>query len=315
MQPHPLEGEHVLVIGASTLDLKGRPEHALTRGSSVEGVIRTSIGGVARNIAENLARLDVNPVLLTAVGNDGAGERILGHATASGIDTSHALVIDDLPSGTYMAILTEAGALDFGMADMHVLEALTPDYLSDHWALFKSARMAVIDANLSEAAISTVIRLCEDYDVPLCADPTSTSLAPRLRPHLSQLLMMAPNTAEASIMVETPFDLEDREATQLIAQQLVSRGLKIAVITMSEHGVVYADGETKGYIPALKTQLVDQTGAGDAMSAGIIFGLLEGIPIDESVRLGVTAASLTLRTKATVRPDLSVELLYDELVY
>ena len=67
-------------------------------------------------------------------------------------------------------------------------------------------------------------------------------------------------------------------------------------------------------IPAIQTPIVDETGAGDALTAGIIFGLLEGIPIDECVRLGVTAASLTLRSNETVRADLSVDLLYDDLV-
>jgi pseudouridine kinase len=50
------------------------------------------------------------------------------------------------------------------------------------------------------------------------------------------------------------------------------------------------------------------------MTAAIIFGLLEGIPLDECVRLGVTAATLTLHTRDAVRSDLSVDLLYDELV-
>ena len=110
------------------------------------------------------------------------------------------------------------------------------------------------------------------------------------------------------------FDERDREAAQAAATQLVALGVDIAVITLGEYGVVYADEETKGHIPALQTQIVDPTGAGDAMTAAIIFGLLEDIPLDECVRLGVTAAALTLRSRETVRPDLSIDLLYDELV-
>jgi len=59
---------------------------------------------------------------------------------------------------------------------------------------------------------------------------------------------------------------------------------------------------------------VDRTGAGDALTAGVVFGLLNDFPIDEAVRLGVSAATLTLQCKETVCPDLSLERLYDQLV-
>ena len=68
------------------------------------------------------------------------------------------------------------------------------------------------------------------------------------------------------------------------------------------------------YIPAITGAIVDPTGASDAMTAAIIFGLLEDIPLDESVRLGVNAATLTMRSRETVRPDLDVDMLYDQLV-
>ena len=67
---------HVLVIGAANLDIKGIPEEPLLAGTSIPGQIRTSLGGVARNIAENLARLDVDTVLLTAVGDDPTGVEV-----------------------------------------------------------------------------------------------------------------------------------------------------------------------------------------------------------------------------------------------
>jgi pseudouridine kinase len=69
-----------------------------------------------------------------------------------------------------------------------------------------------------------------------------------------------------------------------------------------------------GYIPAIRSEVVDRTGAGDALTAGVVFGLLNDFPIDEAVRLGVSAATLTLQCKETVCPDLSLERLYDQLV-
>jgi pseudouridine kinase len=83
---------------------------------------------------------------------------------------------------------------------------------------------------------------------------------------------------------------------------------------MGEIGLCYATSETNGYIPAVRTEVVDPTGAGDALSAAIIFALLNDIPIDDAVRLGVSAASLTLRYRGAVVPNLTLEKLYDQLV-
>ena len=75
-----------------------------------------------------------------------------------------------------------------------------------------------------------------------------------------------------------------------------------------------ADSTGSGYIDALRTNVVDSTGAGDAFTGATIFGLLNEVPVDEAMRLGVTAASLTLETLESVVPNLSQELLYARLV-
>jgi pseudouridine kinase len=82
---------------------------------------------------------------------------------------------------------------------------------------------------------------------------------------------------------------------------------------MAAAGVSYASAESSGHVRALQVEVVDPTGAGDALSAAVIFGLLNEIPLDESVRLGVSAAALTLRTRGSVAPELSLELLYEQL--
>jgi pseudouridine kinase len=90
-------------------------------------------------------------------------------------------------------------------------------------------------------------------------------------------------------------------------------GVDIAIITMAEFGLGYADANRSGHVPALYTEIVDPTGAGDALTAAVIFALLNDIPLDEAVRLGLSAAALTLRSPGTVAADLSIEKLYDGL--
>jgi pseudouridine kinase len=99
-----------------------------------------------------------------------------------------------------------------------------------------------------------------------------------------------------------------------VAKYLVSKGVSIAIITLSEFGVCYATSDTSGFIPAIFTEIIDPTGAGDALTAAVIFAILNNIPLDDAVRLGVSAASITLRHNGAVAPDLSLEKLYDALV-
>jgi pseudouridine kinase len=88
----------------------------------------------------------------------------------------------------------------------------------------------------------------------------------------------------------------------------------IAIITLGHDGLVYATGDANGYVPAIKVEVVDPTGAGDALTAAVVYALLNDIPVDEAVRLGVSAATLTIESADTVRQDLSLESLYAQLV-
>src|SRR5512143_1737084 len=107
--------------------------------------------------------------------------------------------------------------------------------------------------------------------------------------------MVTPNSREAGILIGRPFDPTDRDAALNAARHLSSLGLEIALVTMAEFGVCYATSETNGHIPAIGTKIVDPTGAGDAMTAAVLFALMNGIELDDAVKLGVSAASLTLR--------------------
>jgi len=78
-------------------------------------------------------------------------------------------------------------------------------------------------------------------------------------------------------------------------------------------GVCYATPDGSGHVPAVNTQVVDRTGAGDALTAGVVFGLINGFPVDEAVRLGAAAAALTLRHDNSVCQTMSLDCLYDAL--
>ena len=298
-----------LIIGAANFDIKGRMLHPPVLMSSNASAMRTSFGGVARNVAENLARLGTPVTLLTAVGDDYAGEDILSSADDVGIDVSRALIIENETTGTYLAALDERGDLYLGLDDLRVLRHITPDYLRLHKDAFRECDIVAFDLNLSEAAMLTAIRQAHEYDKPICVDPTSTVLAARLRPYLSMVNIVTPNLAEAEMMLGCDPIRTQAEALHA-ARQLVSAGVEIAVITQAERGACYATEEESGQFPALRVDIVDTTGAGDSLTAMVIFGYLNDLPISDALQLGLRAAALTLRSAETVAPELSLDRLY-----
>jgi pseudouridine kinase len=303
----------IVVLGSSVMDVIGRPLTALHPRSSAPGVVRLSPGGVARNVAENLARLGVDVALITAVGDDPPGRQLLEQAEAAGVDVRHALSVSGERTGMYLGVLDPQGGLHVALDDMGVVRRLSPDFLRTKTTVLEQARAIFFDANLAPDSLELVIAIGRRAGIPIAADPTSASLAANLRPHLKDLWLITPNAAEAEILCPHAVPHADRDSALDAARHLVSEGVEIALVTMAEFGVGYASAETSGHVPAVKTVIIDPTGAGDAQTAAVLFGLLNGIPLDESVRLGASAAALTLRTHGSVVPDLSLERLYDEL--
>lgn len=301
--------EGVLVVGAANLDIKGRLFDEPIAGSSNSAAIRSGLGGVARNIAENLARLGVPVTLLTAVGDDVAGEDILNSADETGIDITRALVIHNANTGTYMATLDHEGSLFFGLDDLRVLSNITPAYLRQNRAAFEACEIVSLDMNLSDDALATALQLAREYGKRICVDPTSAEVAHRLRPHLPLLDLITPNIAEAEVILNCP-PIQNAGGALTAARALVSRGVGTAVITQAERGACYATADESGQFPAVNVDIVDATGAGDALSATVIFGMLQGFEVSESLQLGLRAAALTLRSTETVVPDLSLDRLY-----
>ncbi len=302
----------IVVIGSAALDAKVRPWTDLSPEGSVPGAIGLTVGGVARNIAETLARFEVPTILLSAVGEDTMGNYVLDITARAGVDVSHILRIPHERTSAYLAMLHDNGKRAWSVDDMAILNHLTPDYIYDNADLIQNARTVVLDNNLPLESLETVIRLCHEADVSISADPTSRFLAHRLDALLDKFSLITPNQREAEVLCACPVQSIDEALGA--ARQLVRRGVNMALITMGDLGVVYATANERGHVAAPSVDVVDLTGGSDAMTAAVVYSLINDIPAGEAVRLGVTAAMLTIASTDTVRRDLSLELLYDSLV-
>jgi pseudouridine kinase len=307
-------GDHVLVIGATLLDTKGKPDAGLEPGTSNPGSIRRARGGTARNVAENLARLGADVLLVTAVGDDEIGEQLLTQTAEAGVNIDFSLTIKGASTGAYLALLDEDGALAVALDDSAIMKSITPAHLHRHRHLFRDASLIMMDGSLTQPAMKTVVRLATQYGVPLCADPSSARLARKLRPFLSHLHLVVPNEVEEAELLNEDYPGFNPDVSLTLALRLVRIGVDHVVVTLSDFGLNYATNDEVGYVPPSYNKMIDTTGSGDAVTAAIMFGMLNDLPTIECMRLGAAAASVTLQTQETVVPDLSLDMLYDHLI-
>ena len=307
-----MDGDYVLVIGSAVLEVSGRSSDALRSGARQYGHIHASVSGVARNIAENLARLDIETILLSAIADDDIGQHLITHSSLAGIDCAHVLRVSGAHTASSMLLYRSQDNCT-RIDDLSIVDALDSDYLMENEWLFENAALVVIDATLSEDTLSTLFELAARYGNRVCADPTSPLLAKRLCRYIDNLYLIVPNASETVSLCSLKAPATDRESAIGTAQQLVGMGANVAVVTLGDQGLAYADSSGGGYIRAVHTEVVDPSGAGDAFSGGVIFGILNDVSIDEAMRLGAAAAALTLASEDTVLQSLNPDMLYDEL--
>jgi pseudouridine kinase len=296
----------VVVIGGANMDFKCQSLAPMVLRTSNPGRLAATVGGVACNIARNLARLDVPTALFTVVGQDEFGERILREVRAAGIDTAMTL-LSGKTTGTYVALLDHDGDMTAALSAMDAMEELTPQRIGARAAALAQARMVVADCNLSQAALTRLAELCASAHVPLAIDAVSTRKAERLRPLLKGRLpihLLALNRDEAAILaggtVRSDADLK-RAAGVLHAMNVTH-----VLIGLSNRGTYASSAGAAGMlVRPFSVVLSDVTGGGDAALAGAICGLLDGQQLAEAARWGQAAAALTVSVPETVSPSLS----------
>ncbi|GAA4396768.1 PfkB family carbohydrate kinase [Fodinibacter luteus] len=338
----------VLVVGGAVLDTKVRTTSAPVIGTSNPGTASAAVGGVGRNIAENLARLGSPTVLVAPVGDDPAGETVVQRTAAAGVECRH-VVRSAHPTGTYTAVLGDGGELHIAVADMRATDELTVADLSVVPTLLAGAHALVVDANLHAPVVRWLLSRAEEAGVLVVLDPVSVAKATDVAPVLDGSLpvhTVTPNVDELGALlgerVENTVDAVRAAALRLHARGVrhvwVRRGTNGSLLSVapppSDDGPRAGGGPaTRGGGPAIRgggpaargdatasrprvvlvdappVDVADVTGAGDSMTAGYVHALLEGADVVEAARVGQAVAALTCASTETVRPDLTAALV------
>jgi pseudouridine kinase len=291
----------VVCVGGAVRDRKLRSAGPLVPGTSNPVRSERSFGGVARNVAENLARLGVATALVSLVGDDGEGHAIRAHLGRAGVDTRFVAVADGQATAEYLAVLPPSGELAFGLAEMAIFDALTPARLAPARPALAAAAWVFADCNLPAATLLDLA--ARPRGARLAVDGVSAPKVLRLPRDLSGIDLLFLNLDEA----RAALGRADAEA-DAAAAALLARGAGAVVLTLGPDGLVAAGPAGLARVPAAGARRRDVTGAGDALVAATLAGLIAGRPLVEAARTGCLAAALTIESPHSVRPDIGPAL-------
>ena len=298
------EESYICVIGAVNVDISGTPDSTYVPGDSNPGHVRLTLGGVGRNIAENLCRLGRRVVMITALGEDANAQMVRQGCREHGIDLSHSLTVREGRTSTYLCLNDEQGEIVGAVSDMGIYEAITPDFLRTRLDVINRAALVVADANLTEEALSFI---GENVTVPVFADPVST---PKCR-HLTGVLKIAagikPNRPEAALMTGVEIRTDDDLAAA--AKVFHEMGVQNVFISLGGRGVFYDNGEENGVMPVFAGDILNTNGCGDAFLAAAADGYLAGLSVRDIAKRGLAASSVCAQSESAVSPQMSTEAI------
>jgi pseudouridine kinase len=298
-------GGSVVVIGGANIDVKTRIAGPTVPATSNPGTSATvSAGGVGRNIAHNLARLGIATRLISIVGPDPEGARLLEETVQAGVDV--ALVKRGKAStGLYNAVLDRTGELVIGVSAMAILDELTPADLRKRAAAIDTASFLVADCNLRPDCLQWLLARAKRRGIPLLLEPVSVPKAAKLAPLLRaglRLHTITPNLNQLEALAGEP--LRNASSLRRATRALHGWGIDNILVGLGPKGAALSwrsdDATLFQHIPAAVRAIADVTGGGDALVAGYVAAILGGTqPIGAAV-FGQAAAGLAVASVSTV---------------
>ncbi len=293
----------IYLFGGSTIDLAGRPTHKLVKQDSNPGKITISYGGVARNVATNLANLGVKVHLVTVISDDPLSIGLLKDCQKYKIDVSNCLIVKNEKPSIYMSVQDSNGDMDVAINDMEIMNKITPESIKESIEKITEDDAVFMDTNLSEETIAYLLHNCKGK---IYVDPVSTFKATKLAKYLDKIYAFKPNAYEAAKL--------SQESTISNMQKFFhTKGIKKLFISDGSSGVYASDGKQAIHLAATQTKIVNATGAGDSFMAGIIFQDIQGKSLLETIQFASIMSKFTLEAEETTTDLINKEVILKEM--
>lgn len=288
----------VVVIGGAVLDVFLFPHKKMILHDSNPGYMLKSFGGVGRNIAENLARLNVDTTLLTVLGEDTYGEDIYNDAHNIKL-AINPIYIKETPQ--YISIIDENNEDLISVAVMDGLNELNIEHIKRRNGFISDANYIVIDTNLNYETIEYIVNT---YKKKIFVDTISSQKALKIKPLLNKIHTLKTNLLEAEALSNIKY--KSKEDLNKIGKYFIDEGVKEIFITLGKDGAAYITEDNIVIKEPFKTNVKNTTGAGDAFFAGVIYANINNI---DPINAGFANAKLNLESENAVLKTLNKDLL------
>jgi pseudouridine kinase len=292
----------VLVIGGSVIDIFGYPHQKMIMHDSNPGYLVKSLGGVGRNIAENLCRLNIDCELISIIGKDSNGKMILDHASSINLKI-HPIFSDETP--IYLCLMDEHNEDLISLAVMDQNSLLTIDEIQKKDKIIKDADMIVLDTNFDVNVLEYILNT---YQKPIFVDAISSQKVVKIKPYLSKITAIKLNIIEASIL--TNISYIDLESVEKMGKYLINEGVKEVYITLGNQGAYLISNKDTMYKRSINIKVINSTGAGDAFFAGVIYGKIKQL---NPLSTGIANSIINLQDEKAVSSKLTEDLLIQTL--
>lgn len=293
------ESPYMCVVGATNLDITATAK-PLKKGDSANGQISYHSGGVARNIAEVVAKYGIDVKFVSAVGADSDGDYLVDQLIKLGVDITYLLRTTSYPTSRYLALLNSENDLLYGVNDMAAIQAITSQYIKDNIHLINYAELVVIDTNLKVESISEVMATNHKRIV---ADAVSSVKAIKLKPYLSQLFAIKVNQYEIEAL--TGVKVTDQASAITAIDVLQQFGVTHILLTLGSDGAMISTGSEIRHYSTSQTSIINASGAGDTFIAIFLAAIIEGNTVFSATKLAIAAAYLVVNSEHTIPPHLN----------
>ena len=296
-------GMGIVVLGAVFVDIKGYPYEVYIPGGRNAGRVEQVHGGVSRNIAEDIANVELRPTFISLVDDSGAGADVIKKLKSHKVNTDYIRVTPN-GMGTWLAVFGNNGDVEAAISKRPDLHPILDTLIEHGDEIFSQADSISLEIDIDKDIVKQVFMLAEKYGKPVYAVVSNMRIAVERRDFLRSTHCFVCNQQEAGILFSDDYsDKAPEEMADILAERIKAARIQRMIVTMGEHGAVYAtiDGE-KGICPAKKVDVKDTTGAGDAFFAGATIGLTYGKTMQEACEIGTRLAASVICTSENVCP-------------
>lgn len=293
----------ILVIGATFVDIKGFPmDNYIPTGRNV-GRVEYLHGGVARNVVEDIANVELRPMFLGLVDDTPMGADVLHKLQNHKVNTQYVQVVPE-GMGTWLAVFDNNGDVAGSISKRPDLMPILTLLQEKGDEIFSQAESVVMEVDMEKEIVKLALELAEKHGCKAFGVVSNMSIAAKRRDFLQKFDCFICNRQEAGQLFLNDYDsYTPQQMEEMLRLKVVGAQIPAMVVTLGDQGAVYADvSGNSGTVPARNVQVKDTTGAGDAFCAGVAIGLTHGKTLAESIDIGSVLAASVITSSENVCP-------------